>query len=223
MALRRFGKWQGEQFAQGGQAVVYLVTNVEDQDDGHEYILKRLKNRNRIERFEREVEVLQSLDHQNVAPVIDFDLDADPPYYVMPYYRGGSLAQVEPYRDRSVPQLMDLFGQICDGVAAAHSRKILHRDLKPDNVFVDGDRNGNAIVGDFGLCLVQDEARLTKTSEAVGARYYMAPELEDGRSDNCTERSDIYSLGKLLYWLLSFGRIFAREKHRDKDYELVGD
>ena len=221
MTKRRFGPWEGERFAEGGQAVVYLVTNVEDEQDDEQYILKKLKNPKRIDRFKREAEVLHALDHPNVARVIDFDLDGNPSYFVMPYYRGGNLASAEPFRDRSLSELMDLFGQICDGVEAAHGKGVLHRDLKPENLFLDTDRKGNAVVGDFGLCLVSDEPRLTGTSEAVGARFYMAPELEDGRPDDCTVRSDIYSLGKVLYWLCSSGRIFAREKHRDADFELV--
>ena len=200
---------------------MYLCRDMEDETDDKQYVLKRLKNPNRIERFAREIEILSRLDHPNVAKVLDFDLESDPSYFVMPYYLGGSLAEAEPYRDRAIPELLDLFGQVCDGVAAVHEAGVLHRDLKPENVFLDTDRHGDAVVGDFGLCLVQDEPRLTGTSEAVGPRYYMAPEIEDGRSDDCTERSDIYSLGKVLYWLLSSGRVFSREKHRDKSFDLT--
>jgi serine/threonine protein kinase len=78
-------------------------------------------------------------------------------------------------------------------------------------------------VGDFGLCfeLSDIEERLTQSSEAVGARHYIAPELEDGRFQDPKPSSDVYSLGKLLYYLLS-GRPFARERHRDGTYNLLG-
>lgn len=118
-------------------------------------------------------------------------------------------------------EVLHLFQQICSGVAAAHAKGIVHRDLKPDNIFLRS--NGSIAVADFGLCYFLDEdERVTFTEEAVGPRWYMAPELEDGRTEHITPRCDVYSLGKVLYWMLA-GRIFSREKHRDPQYYLAKD
>jgi serine/threonine protein kinase len=79
------------------------------------------------------------------------------------------------------------------------------------------------VVGDFGICFLEgDGTRLTSTDRAVGPRLFIAPELEDGRDDEISPKSDTYSLGKLLYWLLSGGKIFSREKHREPQWDLKG-
>lgn len=113
-----------------------------------------------------------------------------------------------------------LFRQICDAMSATHRAGIVHRDLKPQNILIR--RDGSIVVGDFGLCfdLNDIEERLTSSSEAVGARHYIAPELEDGRIQDPKPSSDVYSLGKLLYYFLS-QRSFARERHREGAYNLL--
>ncbi|MFI5322988.1 MAG: protein kinase [Thermodesulfobacteriota bacterium] len=113
-----------------------------------------------------------------------------------------------------------MFQQICEGVAYAHTKGVIHRDLKPDNIFL-RTRKGPVVVGDFGICyLEQDGKRITLTDEAVGPRNFIAPELEDGRLELISTKCDVYSLGKILYWLLSGGKIFSREKHREPQFDL---
>ena len=185
------------------------------------YVLKHLKNLKRIGRMRNEVEAGLKLEHQNVVRVVHWNLESTEPYIVTDYYPGGSLSEARPF-EYGYGHLFNLMGQICDGVLHAHSKGVKHRDLKPDNIFLSTDRKGHAVVGDFGLCLIDEGERVTLTEEAVGARYYMAPELEDGRTDQVSEASDVYSLGKLLYWLISGGRVFSREeKHRTEDFNLI--
>jgi serine/threonine protein kinase len=114
---------------------------------------------------------------------------------------------------------VNLYREICDAMAAAHDADIIHRDLKPQNILIRGDES--VAIGDFGLCLDLNEVtnRHTTTMEAVGPRHYIAPELEDGRQAAPKPSSDCYSLGKLLYFMLT-RRSFARERHKDSEYDL---
>lgn len=111
------------------------------------------------------------------------------------------------------------FKEICDAVAAAHTANIIHRDLKPPNILIRS--NDSIAVGDFGLCLdlTDIEERASASSEVIGARHYIAPELEDGRVFNPQKSSDVYSLGKVLYFIVG-GRSFTRERYKDDAYDL---
>lgn len=215
-------RWEvSRSLGEGGQAHAFLVRDLRGGSDTP-YVLKRLKNITRIDRFRREIEAIRNLTHENIVRLIDFNLDNNPPYLVTEYCTGGSLADAEPFWKGSPAVAFRLFQQICDGVAHAHSQDVIHRDLKPNNIFLRGP-NGPAVVGDFGICFFDAEgSRVTLTEEAVGARHYMAPELEDGRVKEVSQRSDTYSLGKVLYWLLSGGKEFSREKHRDRQFDLKG-
>jgi serine/threonine protein kinase len=208
---------------EGGQAHTFLVIDKEGEGE-IQYVLKRLKNIQRIRRFRREIEAIRNLSHENIVRLIDFNLEAEKPYVVTEYCSGGSLSEAEPFWQGAPVQAFRIFQQICEGVAHAHAHEpaIIHRDLKPDNIFL-RTSEGPAVVGDFGICyLEEDGTRITLTEEAVGPRLFMATELEDGRVDDVSKKSDVYSLGKILYWLLSGGKIFSREKHRDPEWDLKG-
>jgi serine/threonine protein kinase len=219
-----------KQLGEGGQAHTFLVTDVKGEGDTL-YVLKRLKNLKRLERFKREVEVVRNLSHPNVVRLIDFDLEADKPYLVTEYCVGGSLADAQPFwREKALGLLpgrvcqpveaLQLFHEICEGVIYAHRQGIIHRDIKPDNIFLRG-MEGPPVIGDFGICYVEDGERFTLTEENVGPRGFIAPELEDGRAGAVTTKSDVYSLGKLLYWLLT-GKTVPREGFRERDRDLKG-
>ncbi len=215
----KYGKWEiVRSLTEGGQAHTFLVRNSEGSSDTDLYVLKRLKNPERLGRFTREIETGLRLVHPNLIKVIDFDIEGQRPYLVCEYCEGGDL------RSKGVGQGFGPIGGlkflhlICQGVAHAHEKGVIHRDLNPKNIFLD--RENRPVVGDFGICFLDEQGeRLTMTEEAVGPRLYIAPELEDGRIDQVSQRSDIYSLGKLLYWLIT-GTEFAREKHRHDEFDL---
>ena len=118
-----------ESLGEGGQAFTFLV--VDEKGDGStSYVLKRLKNINRVDRFRHEIEAVRNLSHENIVNLIDFNLDSDPPYLVTEYCPGGSLAQARPYWHQPPEKAFELFLQVCSGVAHAHSKGVIHRDIK---------------------------------------------------------------------------------------------
>ncbi|MFH1745583.1 MAG: serine/threonine-protein kinase [Planctomycetota bacterium] len=214
---KKFGDWiEAEHLGEGGQAYTYLVQRKGSVDE-ERYVLKQIKNAKRAGRATAEIEACMRLDHPNVLKVIDFDVDLKRPFMVTEYCEGGTLAalnlDIRPLLDR-----LRMFRMICAGVEHAHGLGVVHRDIKPENIYLRSD-GCTPVVGDFGICYLAEGPRHTDTNEAVGARYYMAPELEDGRAEQVDRRCDVYSLGKLLYWMLS-GRMFAREKHREPMHDL---
>jgi serine/threonine protein kinase len=111
-----------------------------------------------------------------------------------------------------------MFKAICEGVAHAHTNGITHRDIKPDNIFLSSDRR--PIVGDFGICFLEGAERLTATGEWLGPRGFICPESE-GKADEVRPSCDVYSLGKLLYWIMSGGTMLPRERHKEPSYNLI--
>lgn len=214
-------RWQiKKDLGEGGQGITYLVKDKNNDEDTN-YVLKRLKNNKRIDRFKDEIRAVEKLSHENIVKLVDYNLESDPPYLVTEYCSGGSLPNAKPFWREQPTIALKLFKQICVGVAEAHAKGIIHRDIKPHNIFLETEK-GPAVVGDFGICYIEDDGnRFTLTDEAVGARNYIAPELADGRVSKVSKHSDVYSLGKVLYWLIS-GNIFDREKHREKRWDLRG-
>jgi|APEBP8051072266_1049373.scaffolds.fasta_scaffold01277_2 serine/threonine protein kinase len=216
--VKSYREWEIlKSLGEGGQGFVYLVKKKGDSE-GKQFVLKRLKNINRIERFQKEIETIIKFDHDNIVRYVDSDLTSDPPYLVMEYCKNGSLDKYDLSR-YSLLEKLELFESICKGFAYAHDKNIVHRDIKPSNIFMN--ERSNPVIGDFGICFVDDAGeRFTTTEEIVGPLLYIAPELEDGRLDEISTTSDVYSLGKLLYWLVA-SKIFNREKHRDTNYDLT--
>jgi serine/threonine protein kinase len=192
-----------EQIAEGGQSWVYEVRDLTNVWVDRA-VLKRLKNHDRLNRFDREIKATQALDHPSIAKIVDYSLE-EPAFYVSPHYEGRSLRSIAPL---NTIDAIDLFIAICDPIAYAHAKGVIHRDLKPDNIILKN--GGQVVIVDFGLCYFEDDERLTETMEQVGSRFYMAPEMEAGRAQTVTPLVDVYSLGKLLYFLLS-----NRDLHRE--------
>jgi serine/threonine protein kinase len=161
-------------------------------------------------RFQREGRVVGSLDHPNIISVHAFDFTADrQPFLVMDYVEGETLAE-RIVREGMLPLAtsLDIFIQICDGLAQAHEKGILHRDLKPGNIMLISENCGGVTLKilDFGIAkLVENSAsttqQLTRTGDVFGSPLYMSPEQGLGKS--LTTSSDLYSLGCLMYETLT--------------------
>ena len=218
---RVWGRWTAteDSFDKGGQGQVYFVHDSTGKFEG-EFVLKQLINPKRLARFETEIAAIARLSgHPHVIDLVDHGAfrDADKPTYVM---RKADMA-LDRYLVERNPSTLDrlaMFDQILSGIEHIHASQIIHRDIKPENILVIGDR---PVISDFGLCLIQEaDMRNTPSWEVVGPRYYMAPELADGRNLEVTTKADVYSLGKLLYFMLSRGKVFDREKTFQRGFNL---
>lgn len=212
---KKYGDWTiVRSMTEGGQARIFEVKNSEDKCG----VLKRLKNINRKDRFIREIEITKNNTEGFFPEIYQIDVEADDPYYVMEYFKNGCL-RAEIIRIWDLQKKCDVFMRIIAAVAWAQVEGAQHRDLKPENILLDDDFNPK--VSDWGLAYTGEfDQRLTLTDEAVGAFRFMAPELEDGRFDEVGNQADVYSLGKIAYWLFSGGIIYNREKHREPKYDL---
>jgi len=155
-----------------------------------------------LERFQREARLIARLEHPHLLPVYDYDGSHEPPYIVMRYLEGGTLKDV---LDRGKLPLTDvsyLMRQIAAALDYAHRQGVIHRDIKPSNIMIDQD--GNAFLMDFGIARLAASSSegLTQTGFAVGTPGYMAPEQGMGL-DNIDRRADIYSLGVMVYQMLT--------------------
>jgi eukaryotic-like serine/threonine-protein kinase len=153
-----------------------------------------------VQRFEREARAAARLSHPNIVAVFDTGQDRSARYIVMECVPGVSLAQLLNERGAlPVPEAVELAAQVADALAAAHAAGIIHRDIKPGNVMVEP--SGVCKVLDFGIARAAADAALTQTTSLLGSAPYMAPEAALGRP--AETRSDIYSLGCVLYEMLT--------------------
>ncbi len=217
------GRWKVvRSLGQGGQGDVFEVVDVV-QPDGGAYALKRIRNPRRRQRFEAEVVAIARLRHPNVVRLVDHsalgasDDDVGKQFMVMPLAAGGSLAaRVKVYKG-SLDGALAVARPLASALSAAHALGIVHRDVKPGNVLF-ADEGNDPWLSDFGICLVRDTERVTETHEVAGPWAFMAPEVEHGGRLDVTPAADVYSLGKLIFYMVSGGTVFPRELLDDPRY-----
>lgn len=206
----------------GGQSVVHLVKDIANKSND-EFALKEIKRFARHDRFRNEIEACKKLSHTNVVRLVDHSgLDEavrQNRYLVTPFAHGGSLKDREEMYKGSLDSTLKVALALSKGLDHAHQNKVIHRDVKPANILFFG-LNSEPAICDFGICLVRELDRHTEVDEVVGPRNFMAPELEGGGQLDVSESVDIYSLGKVIYYMITGGRIVPRERHRDKEYDI---
>lgn len=156
-------------------------------------------------RFDREVEVTASLQHPNIARLLDANVDATPSYFVMELIDGISIDHYVRRHRLSSKATLELMVRVCEAVQYAHEKGVIHRDLKPSNILVSQD--GEPHVLDFGLAKVVDEntewATITREGDAAGTPIFMAPEQANGHVHELDTRTDVYLLGATIFTLLT--------------------
>ena len=194
------------ELGRGGMGIVYRCTDTQLLRDVAVKVLSWTMNNNDAVRFHKEAVALGKMQHPNILRILDFgNSESDSMFIVMELLTGQSLADIIKSREvLSLEQKLSIFLQLCDGLIHAHAREILHRDIKPSNIFIESTAGGDlkAIITDFGLAkLLTEDQRLTKTGISIGSPPYMSPEQANGHLVD--ERSDIYSLGCLMFEVLT--------------------
>ena len=199
------GRYKVERFlGEGGRKRVFLARDsVLDRDVALALIKTEGLDEAGLERVRFEAQAMARLgDHQNIVTVFDIGEQGGATFLVCQYMRGGSveeLIQAADGKGIGVEKSVRLGGQVAHALDHAHTRGVIHRDVKPGNVWLGDD--GNARLGDFGLAVALDRSRLTAEGMMLGTVAYMAPEQALGRMPDA--RSDLYSLGAMLYEMLT--------------------
>ncbi|MHC4753159.1 MAG: serine/threonine protein kinase, partial [Planctomycetota bacterium] len=216
-----------EKIGEGGMAVVYMAE--QEKPIRRKVALKIIKlgmdTRQVIARFEAERQALAMMDHPNIAKVLDAGAtETGRPYFVMELVKGVSITEYCDKNELSTRDRLDLFIQVCNAVQHAHQKGIIHRDIKSSNVMVT-QRNGEPIpkVIDFGIAKatsrrLTEKTLFTRYAHIIGTPAYMSPEQAELSELDVDTRTDIYSLGVLLYELLTGTTPFSEEELRKAGY-----
>jgi serine/threonine protein kinase len=216
-----------ERIGEGGMAVVYMAEQAEPirRKVALKIIKLGMDTRQVIARFEAERQALAMMDHANIAKVLDAGAtETGRPYFVMELVKGVSITEYCDSNELSTRARLDLFLQVCNAVQHAHQKGIIHRDLKPSNVMVT-QRDGMPVpkVIDFGIAKATNQRLTEKTlftryAHIIGTPAYMSPEQAELSDLDVDTRTDIYSLGVLLYELLTGTTPFSEEELRKAGY-----
>lgn len=194
-----------DEIGRGGMGVIYLARQ---RHPRRIVAVKRVLNyhadsHETLKRFRREADAAASLDHPNILPIYEVSESEDGlPFFSMKFATSGSLQKVAPALRAEPRRRVQLMAKVARAVEYAHGQGILHRDLKPGNILLDG--RGEPLVSDFGLAKWLDANKdITKSLIAFGTPGYTAPEQAQGKATDLTPAADVYSLGAILFELLA--------------------
>ncbi|MCJ7684678.1 MAG: serine/threonine protein kinase, partial [Desulfobacteraceae bacterium] len=194
-----------EELGKGGMGKVYRVF---DNKIEAEVALKLVRpeiaaDKKTVERFKNELKLARDITHKNVCRMYDLNEEQGTHYITMEYISGGDLKRfIKRSKQLGISTAISIAKQICEGLAEAHELGVVHRDLKPNNIMIDDNRN--ARIMDFGIARSLSTKGLTGKGVMIGTPEYMAPEQVEGK--DVDQRSDIYSLGIILYEMVT-GRV----------------
>jgi len=215
---------------EGGFGIVYLAE--QKQPVRRQVAVKVIKpgmdSKQVIARFEAERQALALLDHPNIARVFDAGAtEKGRPYFVMEYVKGVPITEYCDRQKLTIEQRLELFLQVCEAIQHAHQKGIIHRDIKPSNILVslDADKAVPKVI-DFGVAKaisqpLTQKTLLTEQGQLIGTPEYMSPEQAELTNQDIDTRSDIYSLGVLLYEVLTGTLPFDSETLREAAFDEI--
>ena len=222
--IRYFGDYELlKEIARGGMGVVYQARQVKlNRVVALKMILAgQLAGENDVKRFYSEAEAAASLDHPGIVPIFEVGQHEGQHYFSMGYVEGQSLAAKVAKGPLPPREAAELVEQVAQAVQFAHEKGVIHRDLKPANVLLDA--AGHPRVTDFGLAKrVTGESGLTASGQVLGTPSYMPPEQAAGKIDQISPASDVYSLGAMLYCLLTGRPPFHTANPMDTLIQVLG-
>jgi serine/threonine protein kinase len=213
----RINDWLGT----GGMGEVYLADDIGlDRKVALKFLPAHLCGDNDCrKRFIREAQSAAKLNHPNIVTIFEVNEHNGIPYFAMEYIEGESLADHIETGPLAVEEAIRITLQLCQGLAEAHSKGIIHRDIKPSNILIDN--AGRVRLADFGLATITGGERLTKDYSTVGTVNFMSP--EQIRSEEVDNRSDIYSLGVVLYEMLTGQLPFKGQHEPSVMYSILNE
>jgi serine/threonine-protein kinase len=210
-----------EELGRGGMGVVYKA---KDSRLKRNVALKFLsfdltRDPEAKERFIQEAQAAAVLNHPHITTIYEVDEDENQTFIAMEYIKGQSLKNKLKRGPLGIDEAMDIGGQVAEGLHEAHEKGIIHRDIKPANILLT--EKGQAKITDFGLAKLSWGVDLTKTSTIMGTAAYMSPEQAKG--EEIDHRTDIWSLGTMLYEMLTGKRPFQRSHEQALIYSILHD
>ncbi len=206
-----------EEIGKGGMATVYKAYQANVDRHVALKVIRSLaaEDEKHAQRFQREARLIAKLEHPHILPIYDFDGTHNPPYIVMRYMDSGTLKGILQHKQLPLAEIGYLMQQISSALDYAHRQGVVHRDIKPSNIMMD--RDGNAFVTDLGIArmtsshhLSSGDEPITASGTIIGTPDYMAPEQALGDPD-VDHRADIYSMGVLLFEMLTGRRPYLSE------------
>jgi serine/threonine protein kinase/Tfp pilus assembly protein PilF len=210
-----------KKLGEGGMGEVYLA---QDTRLNRKVALKLLPRQYAQDegirtRFKREAQAAAALNHPNIVTIHEVSEQGGRPYISMEYIEGPTLKELIAEKEMSTDRVLDLATQMAAGLAAAHAEGILHRDIKPQNVLVD--RQGRVRILDFGLAKLKTDSMITETGSTLGTVAYMSP--EQAQKMDVDARSDLFSLGIVLYEMVTGRLPFRGDHHAAIMYSIVNE
>jgi serine/threonine protein kinase len=202
MSAEKFSRYElKEELSHGGMATVYRAYDPLFEREVALKILNRelLDDSQGRERFERETKIIAKLEHAAIVPVYDVGHDNNQLFFVMRYMSGGPLTERIQNRSLLLSQMAHIIQRVAAALDYAHARGVIHRDLKPGNILFD--EYNNAFISDFGIAKLTQATTTITQSGILGTPTHMSPEQAKGEAVD--GRSDIYSLGVILFEMLS--------------------